>query len=108
MAIVRVYSNGVDDAVRTYYVEAEEICQWCGGTGVIQHPAWALYWEENHGKSLPTPEDDERWFREWGWDEIPNEEIQCSNCDGAGVVRHRVSLAEALKDLEVRHGGHRN
>ena len=92
--------------MRRYFVESEETCPVCGGCGTVQHPTWAHYWEEHHGKSLPTPEDDERWFREWGYDEIPNEEIPCSECDGAGVIRQRVPLEDALAylGLEVKHG----
>ena len=91
------------------YVECEESCPVCGGSGAVEHPAWTRYWQEHHGKSLPTPEDDERWFREWGCDEIPNEEIPCAECDGARVIRQRVPLEDALAylGLEVKHGrGH--
>ena len=89
--------------MRRYFVESEETCPVCDGCGMVQHPAWAAYWQEHHGQSLPTAEADARWFREWGYDEIPNEEIPCAECDGRGVLVSRVPLAEALDDRITSH-----
>jgi len=85
--------------MKCYFVECEESCPVCGGSGAVEHPAWTQYWDDNGGKSLPTPQDDERWFREQGYDETPDEIISCDECDGRGVLVSRVPLAEALADL---------
>ena len=84
----------------TYYVEAEQSCPECHGTGVITHPVWRDYWAE-HPSGLLTPEDDERWFSARGFWEIPPEEVECGACDGVGVLRERVTLAAALAALGV-------
>lgn len=88
----------------TYYVEAEQPCPDCQGTGVVQHPAWAAYWQEHHGQSLPTAEADARWFREQGYDYPPDEEVPCSECGGTGIVRERVTLSAALAALGFQRG----
>jgi hypothetical protein len=88
----------------TYYIEAEQPCPECQGTGVVQHPAWAAYWQEHHGESLPTAEADERWFREQGYSRIPPEELTCEVCHGTGIRRQRVPLAEALAALGLSLG----
>jgi len=92
--------------MRRYFVESEETCPDCQGTGVVQHPAWAVYWQEHPLGVYPTSREDEQWFREQGYDYPPDEEVPCSECDGAGVIRQRVPLEDALAylGLEVKHG----
>jgi len=82
----------------TYYVEAEQSCPECHGTGVVEHPAWRAYWAA-HPAGLPTAEDDARWFSAQGYGTIPPEEWDCDECDGTGVLRQRVTLTEALAAL---------
>lgn len=93
-----------------YYIGAEHPCPECQGTGVVQHPAWSDYWAEHHGQSLPTAEDDLRWFSDHGWDDIPPEETRCDECAGAGILRQRVPLTEvfgvALQDAIAERDKH--
>ncbi len=88
----------------TYYVEAEQPCPDCQGTGVVQHPAWAAYWQEHPLEVYPTSREDEQWFREQGYDYPPDEEVPCSECGGTGIVRERVTLSAALAALGFQRG----
>ena len=89
-----------------YFVIAVDVCQECNGDGVIQHPAWVRYWERfppgPQGNGM-TVEQDVEWFREQGslclGGYLPNEELPCVECDGAGKVRREVLLREALEAL---------
>lgn len=83
----------------TFYVEAEQPCPECQGTGVVTHPAWRAYWAA-HPAGLSTAAEDERWFRDQGYGKIPPEEVECVTCHGAGVLRQRVPLAAALAALQ--------
>lgn len=93
---------------RKYFVTVEEDCSQCDGVGVVQHPAWAQYWNEFGGPENHEPETRKEildWFYDNGWSfelrngHLPSEEEPCSECEGAGVVVRRVQLADALEDI---------
>lgn len=76
-------------------------CERCLGLQVIQHPDWAEFFREHpdghrlYGWQLLE------WFSKKGQTALPDEEIDCPDCEGAGVVQSEVSLASALIDLGV-------
>jgi len=98
-----------------YFVIAVDVCQECNGDGVIQHPAWVRYWErfppgpQGNGMTVEQIDivfiydRDVEWFREQGYrcpgGRLPDEELPCAECDGAGKVRKEVPLREALEAL---------
>ena len=93
--------------MKTFYVEWEETCARCTGTGVEQHWEWAKYWEETDGyRDLPLKEQqnaDNNWWTEQGYtsvDNWPSEEVYCADCDGEGIRTGRVTLAEALAEMQ--------
>lgn len=92
--------------MKTFFVDWEEPCEACNETGIEQHWEWSLYWAETNGhRDLPPDKQvdaDMRWWAERGYyspRSFPPEEVACSNCDGAGILRGRVLLAEALAAL---------
>lgn len=85
-----------------YLITKRTICPTCKGEKFVQHPAWAWYWREN-AKSR-TVEEDLAWFRNHGYDvnyysELPSEEIECSDCDGAGYIENQVDLRAVLREI---------
>lgn len=96
--------------MKTYFVDYEEPCEMCAQAGVETHWEWELYWKETGGyRGLSTEEQmaaDEKWWSDRGYSSSrnwPPEEVACSNCDGAGVLRGRVSLVDALADIGWIH-----
>ena len=84
--------------MRRYLLIEEFTCQECHGSGWVQHPLWARYWEANPGGGL-TVEEDQTWFREQGEYTPPHlipEEEPCVECEGAGKIRREVDLVTAL------------
>lgn len=62
------------------------ICETCGGSGVVMHPAWVEFYQyEDSVSNYPLPEKDvKEWFLKKGYDRLPKEEPICNNCDGSG------------------------
>jgi len=91
-----------------FVVTQIKFCHQCGGTGILQHPAWKAYWKEHSGKPAGSREEDRKWFEEHGWsdglsirtDGHPDEEIICSECDGKGEIVSEIDLHAALKAYE--------
>lgn len=103
---------------KQYFVTCvEEIkCETCEGTGMVQHPAWARYWEENGDKveaGTMSAEDDLEWFRAnyseglfnyRSYGDLPSEEVACPDCGGEHKRTYQVDLHTALRDLGVLNG----
>jgi hypothetical protein len=69
------------------------MCATCEGTGYVVNAAWQRY--------LATGEKDIRgFFSSEGYATIPPEEEECPICGGYGYVEAKVSLAEALTELQ--------
>ena len=81
----------------THYLE--RWCEHCNHTGVVQHPLWALYWQEFTPATEPTPRSEEevKWWADHGVGlqlddldnepgavDFPHEEIDCEKCEGRG------------------------
>lgn len=92
-----------------HLIKKVETCEKCQGTGMVQHPAWAEYWREHSSESEPTLEDDRKWFEAHGWndgmttktDGLPDEEIVCGECEGAGEIESEVDLEAAMLKLRM-------
>jgi hypothetical protein len=87
----------------TYLIVKSEKCNQCHGTGVITHPLWSTFFREHPASDdLSTPEI-EHWFGEHGYGPhaIPQEEIECGECEGVGKTRREVPLEEALKSIGI-------
>lgn len=84
-----------------FLVTARVKCPKCGGSGVVAHPGWLEYWNDEGNRSAQptTYEQDLEWFKSHGWDvddRLPPEQIECGECDGMGHIEKAVSLREAL------------
>jgi hypothetical protein len=95
-----------------FYVERVEPCAVCDESGWVQHPAWALYWAE-HSEGLSGVDQDMQWFRGQGWpvyceDDLPPEEVECSECDGTGFVSVEYDLRDALREISSDESGVRS
>jgi len=98
-----------------FYVERVESCEVCDEAGWVQHPAWALYWDQNPNgvlkyRGLRGVEADMQWFRDQGYavyceDDLPPEEVECSECNGTGFVSVEYDLRDALRELGVESVG---
>jgi hypothetical protein len=88
-----------------FYVTEEVKCPECAGRGVVTHPAWELYYEENGEHGILDEEGhldvslDVAWFQTQGYDYPPDEEVPCWVCEGEGTIRREVDLAAALDAL---------
>jgi len=88
---------------KRFLVFLEEDCPACGGQGVYQHPDWRRFFDEL-GWNAPLRAAVE-WFRENGYpdvrdeEDLPAEELVCGDCGGSGVLRQRVPLEDALREL---------
>jgi DnaJ-class molecular chaperone len=70
-------------------------CPDCKGTGIIQHPAWARYWQQFGTKGNMLPESEYRlWWSSQGYDSPPpNEEVECPLCNGEGTKEVHILLS---------------
>lgn len=94
---------GKDMSKSTYYVTEVTVCVDCHGSGVQQHPLWAMYWAEFGEEAVNrTQEQDRQWFSSVGWvgDFLPSEEDACVECDGQGKIIRQVNLKDALAACE--------
>ncbi len=85
-----------------YLITKRTICPTCKGEKFVQHPAWAWYFENAKSR---TVEEDLAWFRNHGYDdvnyyELPSEEIECSDCNGAGYIENQVDLRAVLLEMK--------
>lgn len=71
-------------------------CATCGRLGAIEHPLWTRFWQLNgpgpHGANL------DGLVREASLEGVP-ESIPCPDCDGQGVRKLEVDLADLRADL---------
>jgi len=90
-----------------YRVIHQSRCEACDGSGMVQHPIWVEFWEPWRDLSLPCPIPENFYddrARELGYPNsaaMPEEEIECSACQGSGYVRREVPLVVALEALGV-------
>lgn len=88
-----------------YRITKIEDCKACEGRGIVQHPAWEEYWNDNGSNvNHMTRSDDIKWFRDHNWieapgykntcdsDGVPHEEMLCRACNGDQVVESQVDL----------------
>jgi len=84
-----------------YIIIKQSPCPKCNGTGVLQHPAWKIYWDQfGEDGCRRTSEEDRIWFSERGYREIPPEEQPCFTCNGVGIIRENINLCDALKEID--------
>jgi hypothetical protein len=94
-----------------YLVTHRKKCVDCGGEGVVMHPDWIQYFQENPNwvENPPSDPDEQEWWGKHGWQVetgglragqgYPPEEIRCSSCDGRGIIETEVSLHDALQEV---------
>ncbi len=91
---------------KKYLVVVEEPCPRCGGTGVITNPMFEDLWDRYESARRTGAAEGislEEWAEANGYT-IPDEEIECLECEGSGKIRREVLLLEALKELGVYRG----
>ena len=87
-----------------YFVNREDICTECQGTGWVQHWQWKQFWKE-HPENRADGAELERWFLEmngknkYGLVNIPDEETICPECEGEKIIRSEVNLVDVLAEL---------
>lgn len=87
---------------KRFYVTMEADCSECKGQGATIHPRWEqLYEELDPYDSLNSFDAVVDWFRQQGFEDPPDEEIPCYECDGSGTIRREVELREALAEIGV-------
>ena len=90
--------------MKTFYVIYEEPCDNCGGAGYHDNPNWSDYFAETGGYSDLSSKEwgpaTMKWFRARGFTTMPPEEIICAYCDGEGICTGRVTLVEALAEMQ--------
>lgn len=74
-----------------YFVTAVMDCPECGGSGHVQHPAWATLRAAVDVSSMREKQI-EKWFAGMGFERIPDEEYRCPECDGAGAFEKQAPL----------------
>ena len=75
-------------------------CPDCRGQKVVQHPAWADFWKTHN--ILLSSEQLDAWFGfNYGYASAPDEEIECSECEGQGEIETEIDLREALAAIEA-------
>lgn len=79
-----------------------ESCSVCGGGGIVTHPLWEAYHEDDkafvklNGRHMDCGEA-AIWFEDKGRDMSKTpEEINCRECNGEGVITRWVSLDKLL------------
>ena len=87
--------------MKTYRIQSIEICERCGGCGVMSNPLWQRFFAETKNSSAP---DEDGWARENGYNsaaDMGREAETCSECEGAGKITSCVPLEDALRELGV-------
>lgn len=82
----------------TYYVLSVEPCDTCNGIGRIYNSFWEQLSIQHPGY---TNQQIEEFFLARGYQpqDIPDEERDCDQCGGVGVLTRQVELIEALNAL---------
>ena len=88
-------------------------CPECNGTGVVQNPDWAEFYEQPNAKQMSEAET-EAWFIERGLMVeskpylghtvclFPEEEIPCGECDGTGMIQRWMPVEEVVAKVGAR------
>lgn len=92
-----------------HLIKKVETCEKCKGAGMVQHPAWAEYWREHPVEFNTTVTEDRAWFEAHGWNDgmttqtngLPDEEIVCGECEGAGEIESETELEAAMAELSM-------
>ena len=85
-----------------YFVTAVSTCDQCNGAGYVQNAQWQRFFEK-YGDAYRKAGIDESALMLCGHfgvssvRHLPTEEETCPECDGTGIVKRQVSLAEALQ-----------
>ncbi len=79
-----------------YYFRKCEKCQTCDGEGYVRGPGWQAFdsWYRERTASTgspPTNDEVEDYIVEHGL-MYESEEIECSDCEGSGVIESEVPL----------------
>ncbi len=86
----------------TFLVMRKDTCPTCEGHGAVANAPWDQYWEEVSTGLVEDGEDCmRRWFSDRGYAMPPPEELDCSDCEGLGVVISATPLQEALRLLRT-------
>lgn len=78
-------------------------CTTCNGEGMISNGIWLKYYEaetdfkKQHGRIMDEQET-YLWFQKEGvYAPLPNEEIQCTECNGTGHVESWITIEQFMK-----------
>ena len=69
-----------------YIIEKYTVCSLCNGTGMIMHPDWQELHNLSHDFKRSAYDLMDEFFTKKGY-YIPDEEIECHNCDGTGEIQ---------------------
>jgi hypothetical protein len=90
-----------------YVVKEVSICGDCYGHGWITTGIWNRYYdwagayENAHDGQRPLPAEDETWWLNAGYSKPPDEEKECSVCQGSGKIEIEIDLQTALAKIGV-------
>jgi DnaJ-class molecular chaperone len=92
--------------MNTMKIFTKHKCQECDGEGVVSHPAWQQFFEEDAERKrqtgeYATQEQCEEWFRKHGYYKLPPEEPKCIECNGQGEIEKWMPLKEVLALAET-------
>jgi hypothetical protein len=96
---------------KKFIVFVEDNCPKCEGAKEVMRLEWAQFFEAHPdlpNNKIPYPE---KFVWDWFWDNesdfvmdrtsLPRIKANCPHCEGKGVIRNEVSLADALKELRL-------
>jgi len=87
------------DSETQYLVKRIRACPECGGSGMVKNPLWALVREEHPASGIGSQEERRFWLEYGPYEDRPDEEEPCFECNGTGRVTDWVDLREALGGL---------
>lgn len=96
-----------------YLVTRQMKCHACKGSGMVPNALWELAFEEHKkregeiGRKLSQDEGMKLFAEFWSAygedpDHPPQMEVECDECDGAGVLEDEVDLMSALEDCGAK------
>lgn len=80
-------------------------CKDCDGVGLITNSEWQrLYeYEKDNPEKVDENWDDfvRGWFLLSGYNTVPSEECQCSECEGTGEIEQWMNVNEVLEKANL-------
>ena len=71
-------------------VQIREKCEKCSGSGIVDNPAW--WAADTLDIDLTTMEQQDEYFKSIGYEKTPEQEFDCDNCCGDGMVTYWVPV----------------